>query len=236
MKRHLKRLAAPATWNVKRKSTKFIARALPSGHPMNMCVPLGVFMTEIGSYAKTTKEVKTIIHEKNILVNGRRKHDHRSAVGFLDVVEMGDAQETLRVIIDRKGKIAYVKVPVKEANSKVCKIIGKTALRGNKLQLNLNDGQNFLIAAKDKYNVGDSVVVDIKNNKITEHLPMEKNATVFLVEGKQIGHIGKVADLDQENITITLESGAEYKTRKGCALVVGKDHPAVTVQEQEAHK
>lgn len=230
--KHLKRLAAPATWNVKRKSTKFIARPNPCGHPLDMAIPLIVFMREIGSYAKTTKEVKTIIREKHILVNGRRRYDYRDAAGFLDVIEMGDPQETVRIIVDKRGKISYVKIPIKEAEIKICKVIGKRAMKGNKLQMNLSDGQNFLINPKDREKINDSVVVNIKSNKIIEHLPFEKNATVFFREGKQIGQMGKVIEVDKENVTVKLQSGMEYKTKKSYAFVVGKEHPIITIQSE----
>ena len=110
MKRHLKRLAAPAKWNIERRSTKFVARPMPSGHSLDMCLPLNIFMKEIAGYAKTTKEVKTILQNKNILINGRRRKDHRAAAGFLDIIEM-DSMEHVRVILDARGKISYVKVP-----------------------------------------------------------------------------------------------------------------------------
>lgn len=232
MKRHLKRLAAPAKWNIERRSTKFVARPMPSGHSLDMCLPLNIFMKEIVKYAKTTKEVKTILQNKNVLINGRRRKDHRAAAGFLDVVEM-DSMENVRVILDGRGKISYVKIPAKEAHLKVSKIIGKSAIKGNKLQINLNDGYNFLVTGKEKYSVGDSLVIDVKTGKIVEHLPFDKHMTVLLVEGKQIGHMGKITELAQDTVTIKLENGAEYKTKKSCAFVVGKEHPAVTVQKQE---
>ncbi|MFA4917364.1 MAG: 30S ribosomal protein S4e [Syntrophales bacterium] len=228
MKRHLKRLAAPASWNIKRKSTKFIARPFPSGHPLNMCISLNLLLTEMAGYAKTTKEVKAIM-QNDISVNGRKRTDHRSPVGFLDVIEIQKINEALRIILDKNGKIAYIKIPEKEAAIKVCKIIGKTMMHGKKLQLNLNDGQNFTIT-NEKYNVGDSVVVDFKKNAIIEHLPFEKNMTVFLTEGKQKGSIGKIVEMDAETVTIKLQTGNEYKTKKSATFVVGKEHPAVTVQ------
>ncbi len=233
MKRHLKRLAAPATWNVERRATTFIARPMPSGHAMHLCIPLNVFMKEIAGYAKTTKEVKTILQNKHILVNGRRRLDQRSAAGFLDIIEVGSPEETVRIVLDRRGKISYLKVPAKEATLKVCKVIGKTMLPGKKLQVNFNDGENFRIDAKDPYKVGDSVVVDIKQNKIVEHLPFHKNATVFLIGGKQIGHLAKVLEMDGKNVVIKLEDGTESRTNKASVFVVGKEHPAITVQENK---
>lgn len=228
MKRHLKRLAAPASWNIKRKSTKFIARPFPCGQSMNMCISLNLLLTEMAGYAKTTRESKAIM-QNDISVNGRKRTDHRSPVGFLDVVVLQKVNEALRIILDKNGRIAYIKIPEKEAAIKVCKIIGKTMMHGKKLQLNLNDGQNFIIT-NEKYNVGDSVVVDFKKNAIIEHLPFDKNMTVFLTKGKQKGSIGKIIECDAETVTIKLQTGNEYKTKRTAAFVIGKEHPAVTVQ------
>ncbi len=226
MKRHLKRLAAPASWNIKRKSTTFIARPHPSGHPKNMSISLNMFLREMGGYAKSTKEIKAIM-QNDMYVNGRKQTDHRNSVGFLDVVEFKKTNEAMRIILDKNGNIAYVKIPEKEAHLKVCKIIGKTALSGGKMQLNLNDGQNFIVTTP--YSVGDSVVVDFKKNAIMDILKFEKNMTVFLTEGKQKGSLGKVADIQGNTATFKLQSGVEYKTRKSCAFVVGKEHPMITI-------
>lgn len=228
MKRHLKRLAAPATWNIKRKSTTFVARPYPGGHSKDMCVSLNLFLNEMAGYAKSTREVKAIVKE-DVFVNGRKRTDHRSPVGFLDVIEIKKLNEAFRIIMNKKGKIASVKIPEKEASLKICKIVGKTMMHGKKLQLNLNDGQNFTIE-NEKYNVGDSVVVDVKANKIVQHLAFEKGMTVFLTHGKQRGNIGKVVEMARDHIIVALESGEQYTSSKQRAFVVGKEHPVITIQ------
>ncbi len=228
MKRHLKRLAAPATWNIKRKSTTFVARPFPSGHSKDMCVSLNLFLREMVGYAKSTKEAKVIVQE-DIFVNSRKRTDHRSPVGFLDVIEIKKLNEAFRIIMDKKGKIAYVKIPEKEAAIKLCKITGKTMMPGKKLQLNLNDGQNFIIN-DEPYALGDSVVVDVRANKILQHLSFEKNMTVFLTHGKKRGNIGKIIEINSQHVVVALENGEEYKTAKNRAFVVGKEQPVITVQ------
>lgn len=233
MKRHLKRLAAPVTWNVKRRSTTFITRPFPSGHSLQHCIPLNVFLQELGGYAKSTKEVKNILQQKEILVNGKRRQNYRDAVGFLDLVQIGDAQERVRIILNKKGKIGFVKVAAQEHNVVVCKIIGKTILAGKKYQLHLNNGQNYLVAENSKYRVGDSVVVDLQKNNLTEHLPLDKNMTVFLLAGKQIGHTGKVIAIEGSTITLSLPGNVTYKTTKENIFVVGKDHPLITVEDKK---
>lgn len=226
MKRHLKRLAAPASWNVKRKSTTFIVRPHPSGHSQHLSVSLNMFLREMAGYAKSTKEIKAIL-QQDVLVNGRKQTDHRNTAGFFDVVEMAKTKEANRIIMDTNGRITHVKIPEKEAHLKICKIIGKTILPKGKVQLNLNDGQNFIVTTP--YTVGDSVVVDFKKNTLVDTLKFEKNMTVFLTEGKQKCSLGKIVYIQGDTATFALQSGAQYKTRKSCAFVVGKDHPIITV-------
>lgn len=236
MKRHLKRIAAPATWNVKRRSTTFITKPFPSGHALHHCLPLNVFLQELGGYAKSTKEVKNILRTKEILVNGRRRQNYRDAVGFLDLVQIGDANERVRIIINKKGKIGFVKIPAQESNIIICKIIGKTILTGKKHQLHLNNGQNYLVAENNKYHVGDSVVIDLQKNTLVDHLPFGKNMIVFLLAGKQIGHVGMIVAIEGRSITLSLAGNVTYKTTKENVFVVGKDHPIITVEDKIENK
>ena len=57
-KDHLKRLAAPKTWGITRKNTKFITKPVPGPHGMQAGMPLSVLIKEILNYAGTTREVK----------------------------------------------------------------------------------------------------------------------------------------------------------------------------------
>ncbi len=232
MKRHLKRLAAPKTWKVKRKETMFIARPRPSGHTMKLCVPLNVFMKDMEDLAKTTREVKAILRTKKILVDGKQRKDPRFAVGFLDTVEIEEG-DAYRIIIDKKGQLAHISIPAKEAGKKVCKIIKKTMIKGKKLQINLNDGKNFLMEGKENYKVGDSLVLDAKNNKIVDHLPFEKNMTVLLTRGKNTGLLGKIAEVQEGMVTVKTSDGKEYTTTKESCFVVGKAQSAISVQKKE---
>ncbi len=234
MKRHLKRLAAPKTWNIGRKETKFIARPATSGHSMELSISLNVFMKEMTGFAKTTKEVKAILQNKKLLVDGRRRKDHRFAVGFLDAIELEELGEAYRMSIDKKGQLISIPISVKEAGTKVCKIIKKTVTKGKRMQINLNDGKNLFIDGKENYKVTDSLVLDVKNNKIVDHLPFGKNMTVLLLQGKNKGLLGKITDIQERGMVIVkTNDGKEYTATKESCFVVGKAQAAITVQKQE---
>ena len=68
-KSHLKRLAVPKTWDIKKKGIKFVTRPNLGAHPRKLSVPINLVIRDLLSYAKSNKEVKYILSEN--LINGR---------------------------------------------------------------------------------------------------------------------------------------------------------------------
>src|SRR3989344_4262961 len=108
VKKHLKRLSAPRSWHFNRKKGKFIARPLPSGHPIERGVPLVLMMRQLG-YCTTTREAKEIIRRESVLVDSERCTSHRRHIGLMDNVKFGESGNAYTVMLDRNNKIAYVK-------------------------------------------------------------------------------------------------------------------------------
>jgi small subunit ribosomal protein S4e len=52
-----------------------------------------------------------------------------------------------KLTIPRNG-LSFIEIPENEKKLKICKIIDKKTLRGNKNQLNLSDGRNILTEEK----------------------------------------------------------------------------------------
>lgn len=63
MSKHLKRLFAPKTWDIKRRGIKFIAKPIPGAHKISMSLPLNVILRDILKYANTNKEVKLMLEK-----------------------------------------------------------------------------------------------------------------------------------------------------------------------------
>jgi len=217
-KNHLIRLAAPKTWNIKRKGVKFITKPAPGTHRLQDCVPLGVLLKEVLGYANTTREVKKILNADSVKIDGKVRKDFRFPVGIFDAVEFTNINEYFRATFNRKGKIDFVRIKKEDAILKPCKIIGKVALRG-KLQLNLYDGKNIL-ADKSLYKVGDTLLLGLPEQKIIKHLKLDKNSTIFLMGGKHIGETGKVEDIIKNRIIYKDDKGGLVETLKEYAFVV----------------
>src|SRR3989344_5434954 len=116
VKYHQKSIAAPPSWPMTRKKHIFTVRALPGGQPHTHALPIALFMKELIKCAHTQKEVKYILHNKNVLVNGRRVRDEKIPVGLFDTVELCELKESYRVFLDRRGRLTALRISDKEKN------------------------------------------------------------------------------------------------------------------------
>lgn len=232
VKSHLKRKNAPKTWPIARKERKWIVRPL-SSQPLEMCMPVSVFLREILKIAKTVKEVKTILNQKIVMVNGKIIKDPKYGVGFMDVLDLTSLKEKYRVLLNKQGRMVIRKIDDKEGSLIPRKITGKKLIKGGKTQLSFSDGCSLLADAKN-YKVGDTLVFE--NGKIKEHLKFEKGALVLIVHGKQTAMCGKMEEVrtfagtQPDNIVYSVD-GKSYETRKEYAMVIGKDKPVIALVE-----
>ncbi len=235
-KKHLKRITAPKTWNVKPKGSKFIMRPLPGMHTLEFGMPLRVILESINA-AKTGKEIKYLLTNKQVLVDGTRRKEPKFMVGLLDVLSLPELKQHYRIVLNEHGYLTPVLIDAKEATLKLSKIIGKKMLRNNTLQLNLVDGRNILSTdakQKDAYAVGDVLLLSVPAQKIEQHLRMEKGSIICLIGGKQKGVVGKVQEIKGSTVTFATKEGT-FITPAEYTMVVGKDKPLITVTAGETH-
>ena len=147
-KRHMKRQTAPITWRLDRKGSKFVARSRP-GKSLRLSMPILLMFKEALKFCKTTKEVKSILQDKEVIVDGKRRKDVRYPCGLMDVISLPVSDEHYRLVLSSKGKLTPVKIIKEEANLKPCKIISKTILKKGKFQLNFSDGRNLLAKKRE---------------------------------------------------------------------------------------
>lgn len=226
-KNHIKTIAAPRTWPVKRKSKTFMVKPLPGTHSLKYCLSLNFLLTEILKIAHTKKEVKYILNNKEVLVDAKKRKDMAFPVGLFDSVSISDIKKSFRITLDERGKLKLIHIDDKEAGMKVCKITGKNLIK-NKVQINLYDGKNIL-AEKNNYKVGDSLVLELPDGKIKDHLKLEKGNTIFLIGGKNPGNIGTIEDITGNKI-IYKKGDKVFETLKKYAFVVGKEKPILKLE------
>lgn len=198
---HIKKTQMPKSWPVLRKGKKFAA--VPS-HATAKGITLLFLLRDVLKIAKTRKEVRYMTLNGLVKVNNKIRKDENFPVQVLDTLSLDKAKLNYRLEIINK-KFSLVKISEKEAGTKIVKISGKKILRKNKLQINLDDGQNLL--TDKKFSVGDSVVLDTKKGEIIKILPLKKGAKIEIISGKHAGEKGALEEIEE------LSRGRNYKIK-----------------------
>ena len=227
---HLSRLAAPKSWQIKKKGIKWVAKPLPGPHPIKLGVPLLIIFRDLLNYAKTSKEVKTMLYNNEIFVDGKRRKEPKFIVGLMDVISVPKTKTYFRVLLSRKGKISVVGIKEDEINTKPCQIIGKRLLKKGKLQLNLFDGKNILVE-KDDYEVGDTVLIELPSQKIKEVFKFQKSSLIYLTGGKHTGEVGVIENIKEDTVVYKRDKST-FETLKEYVFVIGKNKPIISLLEK----
>jgi small subunit ribosomal protein S4e len=185
-------------WPIERKGTKYLAAA---SHSSSKGIPILFIIRNMLKLARTRKEVEYMLRNKDVKINNKTIKEDNFPVLFFDTITLEKSGKNYRMIIDNK-KFKLQEISGKEAEKKVSKIINKKSINKSTIQMNLEDGRNFL--TKDKFSVGDSAIINTKEGKIEKILPLKDGAKVKIVSGKYSGHEGKI------KTTKELARGREY--------------------------
>lgn len=189
--KHIKIQSTPKIWPIGRKKTKFVVK--PSSSLKNG-ISLLTVLRDILQIADNRKEVKKIINEKKVLVNGKIASDEKFGLTLFDVISLPQIKENYKLIISENGKFDLVET--KDSLTKVSKVVNKTKLKGNKIQLNFSDGTNIVSDTKCKTN--DSVVISFKDMSVKECLDFKEGRAALVFAGKHIGESGKIKEINNE--------------------------------------
>lgn len=227
-----KRLAAPRTWSVARKTHKWAVTASPGPHSRAESVPLVVILRDMLHICDTAKEGERIIHSRKVLVDGRVVTDPRYPVGFMDVLAIPEVKGYHRMVIDRRGKLRLVKVDEGAAAWKLSRVEDKTIVPGGRVQLNLSDGRNLLVE-KDEYHTADTLKIALPDQRILEVIPFEKG-NVALLRGGQ--HVGELGHLEEEKVERSAKPNVihfreGFNTVKPYVFIVGRKEPQISLPE-----
>ncbi|WP_214021046.1 30S ribosomal protein S4e [Methanoculleus sp.] len=199
MSKHLKRLVAPGSWHIPKKVQKFVMKTAPGPHNAG-ALPVGVWLREHIGIAQNASEVRKILHQRDVIVNGRACRNPQMGLGVFDIVSIPKLGKHYRIQLDMRGNLVAVEIPAESAKTRLCKIRNKTTIRGGKVQLNLAYGANLL--ADNTYRAKDSVVMTLGDGKtdegrfqIVDHFPFREGNVAMVVGGKHSGKVGRIVEI-----------------------------------------
>jgi len=228
----LKRLAAPRSWDIARKSNRFVFKPLPGPHPIAAAYPLGVVVRDMASMASLSKELKVMMKAGRVKVDGKERRTPRFPVGLFNVISVPLEGADFRMVPTPKG-LSLTRVSADEATKKLCSVNTKTKVKGGHIQYGLHDGRSML---DDKINLspGDAVLIEVPTQKVLGQAKLAKGSLGLVLTGDRAGQMGTIAEVKKGTITrekmvrISLPSGeAEIPSR--LVFPVGSDAPMITV-------
>ncbi|MFQ6105490.1 MAG: 30S ribosomal protein S4e [Candidatus Hydrothermarchaeaceae archaeon] len=234
MKKHMKRLAAPRTWQIKRKEAKWTAKPKPGPHKVGASIPLMLAVRDYLKYAGSSGEAKKIIREGNVVVDKKVRKDFKFPLGLMDIVEIPKTRERYLVLFDKMGKLILKKISKASSKYKLCKIVNKTVVRGGNIQLNLHDGRNFLLSVKkDIYKTKDTLLLDVEKNSIKKHLHFKAGNLALITGGRHRAEVARIKEINTtrtpEPNTVTLSNNSRtFSSVEDYVFVIGEKKPEIS--------
>jgi small subunit ribosomal protein S4e len=235
MKKHIKRMAAPSSWAIPRKTSHWVTKPMPGPHGTEESMPLLAVVRDMLKLCDNSREARFIIGSRNVAVDGSVITDYKFPVGLMDVVTVIKSKQSYRMLVDYKAKLKLVPIDDTEKSWKLARIDNKTTARKGKVQLNLHDGRCILLP-KDQYKTGDVLKIEVPSQKVMKALKLEKGSVALLIGGS---HPGSLQTIETYQIRrgsapnlVTFKEG--FETVKENVFVVGEKAPEIKLLEAKA--
>jgi len=232
MSDHLKRLAAPGTWPLKRKAAVWATKPSPGAHSIESSMPAAMVLRDMIKVCDTAREAKRIIGNREMFADGTPVKSPKAPIGVMDVISVPKMNLNFRMLITDKGKLTLVPISADEAKWKLCRIEGKVIVKEGKTQLNLSGGRNMVLD-KDMYKTGDTLKIDVADQKVLGTYPLADGATALILNGALAGKVetvsGKVEVKGPSDNIVTFKSGIE--TVKRNVFIIGSTRPEIKLPE-----
>jgi small subunit ribosomal protein S4e len=194
-------------------------------------MPLNMVMRDVLGVATSNREVRHILNQGLVSIDGRVCKETRRSVGLMDVLTLGE--DNYRCVLDHKGRLRYRPIPASDASWKVCRIEGKTTIKGGKTQLNLHDGRTVIVDDASAYSTNDALKLALPSQDILEHITFAEGTRCFLIGGVHVGTFADVREYIVKRSSMANEvQFDEFGTTVDNVFAVGKaDLPVTEVNE-----
>lgn len=188
--RHTKKITLSKSLPItNRKHDVWAISRNPGAHKKDESITISSLLRDVLGVAADISEVKSILCEGKIKVDGRVIKDHRFVVGIMDIVSIVDSKEHYRMqIVDKK--LRPKKISEADAVKKICKVVGKKTDKKGKFVITTHDGRNCI--TDNQVKVGSTVIFSIPEFKIKESIGLKEGTKCVVISGK---HAGEIATL-----------------------------------------
>lgn len=225
-KKHMKRLMAPKTWMLDKMGGVFTIRPSSGPHKMRESMPISIFLRNKLRYALTNHEVKIIMKQRLIKIDGKVRTDYKFPAGFMDVVQIEKTNENFRLVYDVKGRFTIHRITNQEAKYKLCRVKAVKTGPKNVPYLYTSDGRTIRYP-DPVVKVHDSIRLDINTGKIMDYIKFEAGNLCMITGGRNTGRVGTIMHRERHPGSFDIchikdASGHTFATRLAYTFVIGK--------------
>ncbi|CAI8500355.1 unnamed protein product [Hanseniaspora opuntiae] len=224
--KHQKRLSAPKHWMLDKLSGVYAPKASPGPHKLRESLPLIVFLRNKTKYGLNGKEVKSILMQRHVKVDGKVRTDATYPAGFMDVISIEATNEHFRLIYDIKGRFAVHRISDEEAKYKLGKV-RKVQLGKNGIPYIVTHDGRTIRYPDPNIKVNDTVVIDLESGKVTDFVKFDTGKLVYVTGGRNLGRIGVITHRERHDggfdlVHIKDTLGNSFVTRLGNVFAIGE--------------
>ena len=208
-------------------------RARPGPHPKVICYPLGILLRDVLKVGQSMDEVKRILNDGKVSVDGVVRRSTGWPVGLMDIIELIPLSQSFRLV--PKDRNLLVPVPLSKQSEKSLKLVRVTlrkTIKGKKTQYGFHDGKTLI--ANEQYSVGDSCLIDLSNKEVKSHMKLEKGSIVLVTKGENAGATGKIEEIREGLFSLPKRTVVSFGDRSvelpvQMVMSVGVEEPIIQV-------
>lgn len=236
--RHLKRHQTPAFWPIHRKAKAWGIKTSPGPHTFSTTIPLVVVIRDYLKIATTGREVKMIVKQGKVKVDGKVRLDERFPVGLMDVVSFPDASANYRVMPQKGGRWSLQQIKGDETGFKLVRVIGKNTLKEGVTQLRLHDGRTMVAPQGMDVKNNDVLKIKLPSQEVVEHIAFKDQLPIIITGGRSQGETGMVIGFGDESgwkktATVRTPKGEDIRTLTRYVFPVGVSDSLISLPESQ---
>ncbi|KAB8356672.1 hypothetical protein FH972_024249 [Carpinus fangiana] len=232
-KKHQKRLSAPHHWLLDKLSGAYAPRPSAGPHKLRDCLPLIVFIRNRLKYALNAREVKAIVMQRLIKIDGKVRTDATYPTGFMDVISIEKTGEHFRLVYDTKGRFTVHRISGEEAEYKLGKVKRVQLGKGGVPFLVTHDARTIRYP-DPSIKVNDTVKIDLATGKIQDFIKFDTGVVAMATGGRNMGRVGVITHRERHDggfniVHIKDAIDNEFATRESNVFVIGQEKPWISL-------
>lgn len=229
----LKRQMAPQFWGITRKDKRFVITVRPGPHKKNYSVPTAVFLRDTLKIVTSLREAKTAIYSGKVKIDGVVRKSLHHAIGLMDIVELENVSDIYRLVPTEGKLLKPIKINESEKTKKLVRVISKTTINNEKMQIGFHDGRSNILDTDVK--VGDTCLIQIPDQKIIEVIKLEAGCQGLVTRGINAGQIGKIETIEEGTFILPKRVVLALGERKieipaDIIMAIGKGEPIIQLK------